>query len=88
MPENPIGHVSIVGRNDPAPWTDIPRPELGDVSDIRYAVLEGGMTSGRTSIMIAFPVEGGWVGFETSLAMLEAVVAAAHGAEQRWAGLG
>jgi hypothetical protein len=89
MPENPIGHVSIVGRDDPPPWTDIAaKIEWASLMGLtRYSVLEAGMTSGRSSIAIAFPLDGErWVGVQTSLSVLEAVVAAAHGAEQRWAG--
>jgi len=83
-----MAEIDIVGRDAPPPWPDIAEvmeaaPFAGHT---RYALLQGGMSSGRTSVMIAFPLSGDrWVSVETSLAMLEAVVATAHGAEARWA---
>lgn len=85
--DQPVGDISIIGKGDAPPWKDIAdgleaAPSAGRT---RYAILEAGMQSGATSLVIAFPLNGErWVCFETSLAMIEAVIASAHGAEQRW----
>lgn len=66
-------------------------PEIGQAGFVKgtlrsVAVLEGGMTSGKTSLW--FNVEthdGKWVCAEVSAAMLQMIAGTVRGAEQRWA---
>jgi len=76
--------VSIVGWHDPPPWQDIAAEEADRSLGLKFAILQSGMESGRSSVCIAVPWQGAFLIAETSLAMLETVVAAAHGAEERW----
>lgn len=84
---SPEARVDVVGRDDPPPWEEVVADlPLESIEEGRWAILEGGMTSGNPSVALLLRTSEGWVVYQTSLAILEAVVAAGRGAQERWSG--
>lgn len=61
------------------------KEDIVETNDLTVGILEGGMSSGETSIMfLSKTPDGKTVVSQTSKALLEQVYAAILGAEQRW----
>lgn len=76
----PNADVTIVRQGEP-PWSDIDPERLIHQTDLRVAILEGGMASGAPSVALRFDLPDGEVLIaETSLATFTSVMAAARGA--------
>jgi hypothetical protein len=64
-----------------------PEPEYNDIPEgklLAAAVLEDGMSSGKTSVGFIIEAASGKVLVQTSAAILDGLTAAIRGAEQRW----
>lgn len=77
----PSADITVIKKGDPPCWADLPDPQV-HVPDMemKVAIIEGGMASGRTSIAIRVEIGGDVVIMETSLAILASIVVAARGA--------
>lgn len=77
--------IRIVRRNDPPPFAELAEKEAVETGITRMCVLEGGMKSGKASVVLLADLPNGAVAFmEMSADMLESLAAAARGARQSW----
>lgn len=80
--------IKINGKSDPPCFTELQGKCGPDVEFYGVAILEAGMASGKTSLtFLVKDADGKYHLAQTSKAIFESILAAANGAEQRWAEL-
>ena len=69
-----------------SPWPDLKGAEVIHLHPSRACIVEKGTAMGKATVMfLAEDATGKWLNIETTVAIMETVLAAAKGAELRWA---
>ncbi len=77
--------VRILPEGEPSPWLDIQATAGAPVALERVAIMQGGMTTGRTSVaLFGRKDDGSFVMIETSAAVLQTLIGAVTGACKRF----
>jgi hypothetical protein len=79
--------IKIVSKNDTFTFAEAEGKEIFKGSDVQLthaAIIQGGMQSGKTSVMFGITYEDQFVLVETSAGIIDYLYHAIKGAEQRW----